>query len=44
MLGKNGKDVGEFKNGEFHGQGTRTWATGEVDKGIFEDGVLVERN
>ena len=38
------KYVGEFKNGKYHGQGTFTYTNGSVDKGIWENGKLVESN
>ncbi|MDB4089815.1 hypothetical protein N9540_00945 [Gammaproteobacteria bacterium] len=30
--------VGEFKDGKRHGQGTYTYANGEVVKGLWENG------
>ena len=37
------KYVGEFKDGFCNGQGTMTWADGRVEKGIWKDDKLVER-
>jgi len=36
--------VGEFKDDTQHGQGTYTWANGAIEKGIWENGKLVEPN
>ena len=36
------KYVGEYKDGKQHGQGTYTYADGTVEKGIWEEGLLVE--
>ena len=36
------KYVGEFKDGNYNGQGTLTYADGRVDKGIWENGQLLE--
>jgi len=36
------KYVGEWKDGKQHGQGTYTYADGTVEKGIWEEGLLVE--
>ena len=38
------KYVGEHKDGKGHGQGTYTYADGTVEKGIWENGELVEPN
>ena len=38
------KYVGEWKNGKRHGQGTRTSVDGEVMKGIWKEGELIEPN
>ena len=38
------KYVGEFKEGKRNGQGTATFANGTVEKGIWENGELVEPN
>ena len=37
------KYVGEWKDGEFNGQGTLTYINGTVEKGIWKDGNIVER-
>ena len=36
------KYIGEYKDGEIHGQGTLTYADGRVEKGIWENGQLVK--
>ena len=36
--------VGEWKENKKHGQGTQTYADGTVEKGIWENGELVEPN
>jgi len=36
------KYVGEWKDGTFHGQGVLTYINGVVEKGVWEDGNLVE--
>ena len=36
------KYVGEFKDGNFHGQGTLTKANGTIQEGLFENGDLVK--
>jgi hypothetical protein len=38
------KYVGEWKNEKRHGKGIYTWADGTVEKGIWENGKLVETN
>ena len=38
------KYVGGYKDDEYHGQGTFTFADGTVEKGIWENGELVEPN
>ena len=38
------KYVGEFKDGYYHGQGTLTNSDGTIDKGIWKNDELVERN
>ena len=38
------KYVGEYKDDKRHGQGTFTFADGTVEKGIWENGELVEPN
>ena len=38
------KYVGEWKDSNQHGQGTYTFADGTVEKGIWENGELVEPN
>ena len=35
-----GKYVGEWKNSEFHGQGTYTWLTGDKYVGGFKNGLM----
>tara|TARA_B100001093_G_C26680845_1_gene950348 strand:+ start:99 stop:1067 length:969 start_codon:yes stop_codon:yes gene_type:complete len=44
MVRKNHYDryFGEFKNGNFHGEGAYIYSNGLVQKGIFEDGKLIE--
>ena len=36
-FGNGDKYVGEFKEGQYHGQGTYTYADGRVEKGISEN-------
>ena len=36
------KYVGEYKNGKRHGQGTKTWPDGTVEKGTFRDVEFLE--
>jgi hypothetical protein len=36
--------VGEFHDGNRHGQGTKTDADGTVKKGIWKDGKLAKSN
>ena len=36
------KYIGEYKDGEIHGQGTLTYADGRVEKGIWENGQWVK--
>ena len=38
------KYVGEFKDGKRYGQGTYTHNDGKIDKGIWENGELIEPN
>ena len=38
------KYVGEFKDSSRNGQGTLTYVDGTVEKGIWENGELVEPN
>ena len=38
------KYVGEFKNGNYDGQGTLTYASGRVVRGIWKNDELVEPN
>ena len=34
------KYVGEWQNGNMHGQGTKTYANGKIEKGIFKNNKL----
>ena len=38
------KYVGEFKDGYYHSQGILTNSDGTIDKGIWKNDELVERN
>ena len=39
VIYRDGWYEGEWKNGEFHGQGTRTWSNGEKYIGEWKDGI-----
>ena len=34
--------IGEWKDGKLNGQGTLTYTDGTVEKGVWEDGNIVE--
>jgi len=36
------KYIGQFKNSQFNGQGTLTWADGKIEKGIWKNGKLIK--
>ena len=38
------KYVGEFKSDYFNGQGTKTYDDGKIEKGIWENSILIEVN
>ena len=38
------KYVGEWKDGKYHGQGTRTYPDGKIVKGIWKNGELADPN
>ena len=44
IVGNGNKYVGEFKDGEKHGQGTSISVDGTIKKGIWENGKLIEPN